>query len=122
MPTKGAFYFVSLLVEFLIEPTEQARNGNGLLCVSPIRVDDRNHFLSLYQVLVVLRVKARIQRECRTMKLNANLGGKGNQLGQALRQNHRILSIDRFDSEWSQNEPVVVYYSEFFVSFLVFVS
>ena len=92
-------YFVSLLVEFLIEPAEQARNGNWLLWVPTVRVNDRYHFLLLYRVLVDPGVKARIQCECRTMKLDADLGGKGNQLGQALRQNRRILSVYRFDSE-----------------------
>jgi hypothetical protein len=62
---------------------EQARNGYWLLCVSPVRVDDRYHFLPLYQVLVFLGVKARIQCDYRTMKFDANLAGKANQLGQA---------------------------------------
>jgi hypothetical protein len=33
-----------------------------------------------------------------------------------------LLLVDWFDCYWSQYETIVVYYGEFFVSFLVFVS
>ena len=53
------------------------------------------------------------------MQINADLLSEVHQSGQGFRQNHRILLVDGFDGDWTNDKTMVVHNGQFFVPFLV---
>ena len=53
------------------------------------------------------------------MQINADLLGEVHQSGQGFGQNHRILLVDGFDGDWTDDKTMVVHHGQFFFSFLV---
>ena len=75
--------------------------------------------VSFDNVLVVLGVKASIQRDGRASEIKADLIGAVPQSGQGFRQHDWVLLIDGLHGERTDHETMVFYDRQCFFTFLV---
>jgi hypothetical protein len=102
-----------------IKPAKHSRNRDRRLGMAAVRRDHRVHVVRWDEILIVLGVKAGIQRHGRAMPINANLLGEVHQSGQGFGQNHRILLGDGFDGDGTDDKIMVVPNGQFLFSCLV---
>ena len=75
--------------------------------------------MSFDNVLVVLGVKASLQRDGRVSESKADLIGEVHQSGQGFRQNDGVLLLDGLHGERTDHATMVFYDRQFFFTFLV---
>ena len=113
-----ALHFVAQSIQTPIKPAEHASHRDRCLGIAAIGIDHRLHVVSFDHVLVVLGVKASIQRDGRASEINADLIGAVHQSGQGFRQNDCVLLIDGLHGERTDHETMVFYDRQFFFTFL----
>src|SRR5262245_13230008 len=86
--------------------------------MAAIGIDHRLHVMSSEDVLVVLGVKAGLQREGRASEINADLIGAVHQRGQGFRPHDGVLLLDGLHGERTDHETMVCYDRQVFCTFL----
>jgi len=110
---------VAQSIQTPIKPAEHPRNRDRRLGIAAIGIYHRLHVVSFDDVLVVLGVKAGIQRDGRASEIKADLIGEVHQSGQGFRQNDCVLLMDGLHGDRTDHETMVFDDRQFFVTFLV---
>ena len=119
LPSKGALYFVAQSIQTPIKPAEHPSNRDRRLGLAAIGRDHRLHVVRFDDVLVVLGVKAGIQRDGRASEINADLLGEVHQSGQGFRQNDCVWLMDGLHGDRPDHATMVFDDRQFFFTFLV---
>jgi hypothetical protein len=118
LPSKGPLHFIAEA----IKPPELPSDGDRRLGIATVWVDHRFHLVGFDGVLIVFGVKAGVQGSRRPAEIDPNATGKVHKGGEGFGQNDRILLVDGFDRNRSENKAVVFHNGELFVAFLVFMA
>ena len=123
LPPESSLDFISLFVNIFSKPAEHASNNNRFFGVASVRIDHRYQPLFFDNVMIRLRIKPGIKRECGCAEIHANTMAKGDKIGKGnLGQNRCIMFIDGFRGYRSNDEAMIIGDNQFFFTFLVFVS
>jgi len=122
LPSKGPLHFIAEAIEGTSKPPELLSDGDRRFGIATIGVDHRFHLVGFDGVLIVFGVKAGIQGERRPAEIDPKAAGKIHKGGEGFGQNDRILLVDGFNRNRSENKAVVFHDGELFVAFLVFMA
>ena len=122
LPSKGPLHFIAEAIEGSSKPPKLPSDGDRRLGIATVGVDHRVYLVGFEGVPIVLRVKTGIQGERRSAEIDPKATGKVHQGCEGFGQNGRVLLVDGFDRNRSENKAVVFYDGELFVAFLVFMA
>ena len=122
LPSKGPLHFIAEAIKGSSKPPELPSDSDRRLSIATVWVDHRFHLVGFDGVLIVFGVKAGIQGERRPAEIDPNTTGKVHKGCEGFGQNDRILLVDGFDRNRSENKAVVCHDGELFVAFLLFMA
>jgi hypothetical protein len=117
-----SFDLVAFSVEDVVAPAKLSRHDHLLLCISPVRVDDKQESRAPNAGLVLSGIQAGAQCPGRSRTVNTDGSGKSDAVAKDFRQEDHFRGVDRLDRDRPENAPVMVCDQQLFFAFLVFVA
>lgn len=123
LPCIASFDDETFVVALPVKVTIHSRDDDGRLRVPPIRMNDGLHLHATDDVFVFLAVESFVEREGNASKGKLHLSRqKRDRMMKCVWKENAVMSVHWSDEEWCKNVTLIVYDTDFFDAFLMFVT